>query len=183
MSSRKTLLAALAIAFGTAALGPAAAAAQPLIAPASACPHQTELGAAPGVQRRAMLCLVNFARQGRGLPTLQGSAVLDRAAGHKSADILRCDEFSHEACGREFTYWMQRFGYLGGCSSAGENIAWGTGELGSVRSIFRAWMRSAGHRENILGDYADTGIGLRVGALEGSRGAHVWTQDFGSHKC
>jgi uncharacterized protein YkwD len=75
---------------------------------------------------------------------------------------------------------MERFGYLRGCASAGENIAWGTGELGTVRSIFRAWMRSPGHRENILGPYEEIGVGLRIGSLDGNQRAHVWTQDFGS---
>jgi uncharacterized protein YkwD len=147
--------------------------------PISTCSTQAPLGAAPAVQRQAMLCLVNRARSARGLPALQASPVLDRAAGRKSADILRCGEFSHEACGRDFTYWMQRFGY-GGCAE-GENIAWGTGDLGSVRAIFRAWMHSSGHRENILGDFEEIGIALRIGTLEGRGGAHVWTQDFGSH--
>ncbi len=149
-----------------------------LIAPASVCPNQTDPAARPGVQVRAMRCLTNFARRGRGLPVLAPTAALERAAGHKSADILRCDSFSHEACGREFTYWIERFGY-DGCTSA-ENIAWGTGGLGSVRAIFRAWMHSSGHRENILGPYEEIGIGLRIGSLDGNAGAHVWTQDFGS---
>jgi uncharacterized protein YkwD len=162
----------------TATAAVAAAPTQQLIAPASACPDQTDPGAPAGQQLRAMRCLTNFARHGHGLAPLAGAAVLDRAAGRKSADILRCDSFSHEACGRPFTYWMEQFGY-DGCSE-GENIAWGNGQLGSVRGIFRAWMRSAGHRENILGPYEEIGIGLRVGRLEGSAGAHVWTQDFGS---
>ncbi len=149
-----------------------------LIAPASACPNQTDPGAATGQQLRAMRCLTNFARRGRGLPELAGAAVLDRAAARKSADILRCDEFSHEACGHPFTHWMEQLGYEG-CAE-GENIAWGNGRLGSVRSIFRAWMHSPGHRENILGPYEQIGIGLRIGKLEGNAGAHVWTQDFGS---
>jgi uncharacterized protein YkwD len=153
------------------------------IAPASACPHQTELGAAAGVQLKAMLCMTNFARRATGLPPLTRSRPLARAAAHKSADILRCDEFSHEACGREFTYWMQRFGYTRGCWSAGENIAYGTGDLGTVRSIFVDWMSSAGHRANILGDFREIGIGRRVGSIEGADGAVVWTQDFGSHGC
>jgi len=131
-----------------------------------------------------MRCMVNYARERKGLQPLVATSVLDRAAGRKSADILRCDQFDHEACGRQFTYWMERFGYLGGgCGAAGENIAWGTGSLGSVRRIFTAWMHSPGHRSNILGDFADLGVGLRVGTLEGNRGAHVWTQDFGSHRC
>ena len=153
------------------------------IAPSSACPHQTDLGAAAGVQLKAMLCMTNFARRASGLKPLARSRPLTRAAGRKSADILACDEFSHEACGRDFTHWIERFGYAKGCWSAAENIGYGTGELGSVRSVFTAWMNSPGHRANILGRFAEIGIGRRVGTLEGAAGAMVWTQDFGSHGC
>jgi len=163
---------------------PTASAAPGLIAPASVCPNQTSPAAPIGLQVKAMRCMVDYARERKGKARLTAVAVLDRAARQKSADILRCDQFDHEACGRAFTYWMERFGYLGnGCSASGENIAWGTGSLGSVRNVFSAWMRSPGHRANILGDFADIGIGLRVGNLEGNAGAHVWTQDFGSHRC
>jgi uncharacterized protein YkwD len=144
----------------------------------SGCSTQAALNAPTAAQERAMLCLTNRARGDRGLPELAVAEALTRAADHKSGDILRCDSFSHEACGREFTYWIERFGF-GGCASA-ENIAWGSGRLGGVRSIFRAWMRSPGHRENILGPYEQIGIGLRIGNLEGNSGAHVWTQDFGA---
>jgi uncharacterized protein YkwD len=153
------------------------------IAPASACPDQTDLSAPAGVQLKAMLCMTNYARRANALKPLTRSRLLVKAAGRKSADILRCDEFSHEACGREFTYWISRFGYTKGCWSAGENIGYGTGELGGVRSIFIAWMSSPGHRANILDGFREIGIGRRVGSLEGSSGAVVWTQDFGSHSC
>jgi uncharacterized protein YkwD len=155
-----------------------------LLAPASVCPHQTQTGARTVVQLRAMRCMANYARARAGLERLTGSKPLMRAARRKAADILRCDEFDHEACGREFTYWPERFGYLEArCWATAENIAWGTGRVGGVRGIFRAWLRSAGHRENILGPYAEIGIGLRVGSLEGHPGAHVWVQQFGSHEC
>lgn len=142
------------------------------------CPGQGDAGAPATAQERTMLCLVNRARQQRGLEPLAAPQSLARAAAHKSADILRCDEFSHEACGREFTYWIERSGYRG-CRE-GENIAYGSGDYAPPRSIFRLWMRSTGHRENILGAYEDIGIGLQVGELEGNRGAHVWTQEFGA---
>jgi uncharacterized protein YkwD len=148
---------------------------------AQACHGQNDGRASADAQERVMLCLVNHARSARGLPLLTASQTLTKAADHKSRDIFRCDEFSHEACGREFTYWMTHFGYRG-CSE-GENIAWGSGGLGTPGSIFRAWMHSQGHRENILGAYADTGIGLQSGKLEGYGGAHVWTQEFGSRSC
>lgn len=129
-----------------------------------------------------MRCMTNFARERRGPRPLSAVSALDRAAQRKSADILRCDDFQHEACGREFTFWMERVGYLdGGCSSAGENIGWGTGSLGSARNIFTAWIRSPGHRANILApDFRDLGVGLEVGNLDGTGGAHVWTQQFGA---
>jgi uncharacterized protein YkwD len=147
----------------------------------ASCPGQATGSASAAAQERTMLCLVNDARRARGLDPLVAISPLDRAAERKSADILHCDEFSHEACGREFTYWMTHFGYHG-CQE-GENIAWGSGGLGTPRSIFRAWMHSQGHRENILGPYEDIGIGLRTGKLEGYGGAHVWTQEFGSRSC
>jgi uncharacterized protein YkwD len=161
-----------------------APAAPGLIAPTSICPGQTNANAPVGAQERAMRCLVNYARQQRGHAALAAVSSLTRAAGRKSGDILRCDEFSHEACGRDFTYWMERTGYIqAGCWQAAENIAWGTGKLGAPRSIFKAWLGSSGHRRNILGDFEDIGIGLQVGELEGTSGAHVWTQQFGTRNC
>jgi uncharacterized protein YkwD len=145
---------------------------------AAGCPGQGAAAAPTAAQEQAMLCLVNAARTGRGLSPLEAPGSLARAADHKSADILRCDEFSHEACGREFTYWIERVGYRG-CRE-GENIAYGSGGYSTPRAIFRLWMHSSGHRENILDPYEDIGIGLRVGSLEGTGGAHVWTQEFGS---
>lgn len=152
-----------------------------LIAPPGACPGEG-LGTSIGEREAAMRCLVDFARRHAGLHGLADSAELDRSATDKSADILRCDSFSHFACGRDFTYWMGRVGYLSArCWRAGENLAWGSGRSGSVRSAFSLLIHSPEHRENILGDYSVIGIGLRIGTLAGHRDAQVWTQHFGSH--
>lgn len=174
-----------AVALLAAIAAPASAASvEQLIAPSSICPGQTKVAAAAAEQERTMLCMTNYARDRSKLAPIVTARSLSKAAEHKAADLIACDEFSHEACGREFTYWMAHFGYLGsGCWGAAENIAWGTGTVGSVGAIFRAWMHSAGHRENILGAYAQIGIGLRIGELEGHPGAHVWVQEFGTHDC
>jgi uncharacterized protein YkwD len=177
MKRNAAATAVLLVALGAVALVPSASVSAAGRATAT-CQTAAGLNAAAAVQEGAMLCLVNRARRAGGLPELTAEDALVRAADHKSADILRCDSFSHEACGRPFTYWIEYFGYRS-CASA-ENIAWGTGSLGGVRSIFRAWMHSPGHRENILGPYEEIGIGLRIGVLEGSSGAHVWTLDFGA---
>src|SRR5215207_7313715 len=144
----------------------------------SGCPGQKDGTAPAAVQERAVLCLVNRARASRGLEPLGAPPSLAGAADRKSGDILRCDEFSHEACGREFTYWIERSGY-GGCGW-GENIAYASGGMATPQRIFGLWMRSPGHRRNILGRFTDIGIGLRVGELEAAGRVHVWTQEFGS---
>ena len=129
-----------------------------------------------------MLCMANYARGQLGLGDLAPNYELEGSAREKARDILRCDSFSHYACGREFTYWMQRVGYIPArCWRVGENIARGTGDLGNVRAIFRTWIHSPEHRENILGRYSQIGVGLRVGNLGGHSDVHVWTQHFGSH--
>jgi uncharacterized protein YkwD len=153
-----------------------------LIASPAICPSQQRLEAPTATQEQAMECMVNFARRAAGLDRLADTEALAQSALDKSLDILRCDSFSHSACGREFTYWMKETGYISTpCWRVGENLAWGTGEYGSVRSIFIAWMRSPDHRANILGEFDETGLSLQVGTLEGSPGTRVWTQHFGSH--
>jgi uncharacterized protein YkwD len=152
-----------------------------LVAPPAACPGQESQAASTEAQERAMACMVAFARRQAGLGELADQEALARSAEDKSLDVLRCDEFSHFACGREFTYWMEETGYTSApCWRVGENLAWGSGEYGTVRSIFTAWMRSPGHRVNILGDFEETGLSLQVGTLEGLSGTHVWAQHFGS---
>jgi len=129
-----------------------------------------------------MHCMTDFARRQIGLGGLAGAKALAQSSQHKSRDVLRCNQFSHSACGRDFTYWMQRAGYTASrCWRAGENLAWGIDEHGTVRSIFRAWMQSPDHRRNILSRFSHVGIGLRVGTLAGNRKTRVWTQHFGSH--
>lgn len=146
------------------------------------CPSAIGLDAPRTAQEQAMLCLVNQAREQHGMPPFTESPALRQSAVDKGGDLIDCNEFSHTACGREFSHWIRETGYLSSeCWRAGENLAWGVDRQGTVGSIFRAWMRSPGHRENILGDFAEIGVDLRVGELGGLAGVHVWVQHFGSH--
>lgn len=146
------------------------------------CPGKDDSGAPRGVQIEAMRCLIEFARRDAGLAPLSVSDKLDRSADAKSADVLRCDDFSHYACGRDFDYWLERVGYLRApCWRVGENLAWSSGAGTTARQIFRLLMHSPEHRANILGPYSQIGLGLRIGSLRGHGAAHVWTQHFGSH--
>jgi uncharacterized protein YkwD len=182
--ARRALLATALAALAILTLGTASASAGGFVAPPGTCPEPAAGGggAAREAEEGAMLCLTNFARAQTGEPALEGTQQLQESATDKAEDILRCDSFSHYACGREFTYWIRASGYLSTqCWRAGENLAWGTGQYGTVRSIFRAWMRSPEHRANILGNFTQVGIDRDGGTLEGHAGTIVWTQHFGSH--
>jgi uncharacterized protein YkwD len=127
-----------------------------------------------------MVCLTNFARRQSGLAPYRPHRKLDRSASLKAADILRCDAFSHTACGRPFTWWIEKGYALRKCWYAAENIAWGGGQLGGPREIFEAWMGSPRHRAAILSrQYREIGIGFRVGSLGKRDSALVWVQHFG----
>jgi uncharacterized protein YkwD len=182
LSPRSLLLAIASLAMLVTASTAAAETPGALIAPTSVCPGQSKPSAPVEAQQSAMRCMANFARAQLGLNELAEAEQLDQSADDKAGDILDCDSFSHFACGREFAYWMRQTGYTAtDCWRVGENLAWGVGGYGTVRAIFRAWMNSPEHRENLLGDYAQVGTSLRVGTLGGRPGTHVWAQHFGSH--
>ena len=178
----------LALVFAVALAAPASANHyDDLLAPESACPGQTDLAAGPGAQRATMRCLHGYARSQTGAARLASRArtsanakKLNSSAQHKARDLMRCGVFSHSACNRDFTYWIRRVGYAKGCWGAGENIAWGSGRLGSARSIMSAWLHSDGHRNNVLGSrYRHLGVGLVQGDYQGYEGAQVWVAHFG----
>jgi uncharacterized protein YkwD len=183
MARKMLLLLTLAALLGATFAGTAQARSlNALIAPTSVCANQQQSSDPAPMQVQAMRCMTNFARRHAGLSDLGNAAGLDGSAADKNSDIIRCDDFSHYACGRQFTYWIQRSGYLAApCWRAGENIAWGTHSMATVRSIFVAWIHSPEHRVNILGRYSQVGTALQVGRLHHSKLVHVWTQDFGSH--
>jgi uncharacterized protein YkwD len=151
----------------------------PLVAPPAACPGQERLDLAPEAMVAAMACLTNYARGRAGIGGLEPAPGLGTSAGRKASDILACDSFSHFACGREFSYWIRAEGYMSApCWRVGENIAFGQGGYGTARAIFTAWLRSLGHRNNILGRYHQVGIGLRTGRLGTRTGTRIWVQHF-----
>jgi uncharacterized protein YkwD len=183
----KTLLAvALALVAALCVTGTASAAGSydRLLAPTTKCRPQTDRAASVDAQEAAMKCLVNYARQSAGVaPLLSSNAKLMTSSDRKAQDILRCRQFSHTACGRPFTYHMKAVGYAAGCYGAGENIAWGSGSYGRVRSIMSGWLNSTGHRANILNPrFREHGVALRTGTMSGYSGAAVWVSQFG-YRC
>ena len=134
--------------------------------PPAPAPATPDLGA--GQQR--MLDLVNSARADAGVPPLAPMDELITGSQTWSEAMAAANSISHDDIGR----W---FGELSGCNGAGENVAVVGGPDDPVEAMFRGWMNSPGHRENILrASFTHFGFGF----AEGSGGATYGTQRFAS---
>ena len=163
------------------------AAEQPATSSASTCsgaddnPFQTSVAAA----ERATLCLLNRERKRRGIRSLRSNSKLAAAAERHSRDMARRDYFDHDSRdGTSFSTRVRRAGYARGSGGwyLGENIAWGSGPYATPRSIVSEWMRSPGHKRNILDRrFREIGVGIARGApVRGQEGGVTYTTDFGS---
>src|SRR3712207_2156403 len=70
-----------------------------LLAPTSTCPNQLNTGASVAAQEHSMRCMHNYVRARKRLPRLTTRSSIDSSSGYKASDILRCQHFSHRACG------------------------------------------------------------------------------------
>jgi uncharacterized protein YkwD len=114
----------------------------------------------------------NAARVRAGCEKLRVSRSLAKAAEAHSAEMAHRDFFSHTgANGSRFTQRTKRAGFT--AQPMGENIAWG---YKNAEGVTRGWLRSPGHRRNML-NCRSTLIG--VGAVRNSDGVLYWTQEFG----
>jgi len=174
------LIAALALLLG-AATAPAADA-------ASSCRGAGSLPSSAGGSqtRTAILCLVNRERARHGLKKLRSNRRLRVAAARHSVNMARAKFFSHTSpAGSTMTARIKRAGYTRSARSwaVGENIAWGAGGAATPQQIVAAWMRSSGHRANILnGRYREIGVGVALGApvrVSAAGSGATYTTDFG----
>jgi uncharacterized protein YkwD len=131
------------------------------------------------------LCLINRARAHYGLQPLEYNADLrDSALGHSDSMVTH-RYFAHEGPGGTVDGRIARAGYLAHAQAftIGENIGGGRGShYGSPMAIFKEWMHSPPHRENILDPhFRDAGVGVARGfPLGANAGAATYTVDFGA---
>lgn len=149
----------------------------PALARPPASSAQTCAGASATVDQasrqamlRATLCLLNQERSSRGLHGLRMNDELSLAARRHAEDMVEREYFDHDSrSGTSFVQRIKRTGYLrsAGLWLVGENLAWGEGNRSTPASIMRAWMRSPGHRGNILNRrFREIGVGVVSGAPE-----------------
>ncbi len=130
------------------------------------------------------LCLLNGERQDEGLAPLTENPKLASAAVAHSQEMVDKGYFDH--AGRDGSDPVDRIrgaGYIPttGAWTVGENLAWGTGVLATPKEIVQAWMKSTGHRENILRPaFKEIGFGVVVGNPRSSSGSGAtYTTTFG----
>jgi uncharacterized protein YkwD len=180
---RKTVLAALVAA--ALALPATASASGPwdsLLAPESACPGQTDTSLPVAQQVQTMICMHRWARAQEHLGGLHVSKQLRSSSARKARDIERCQQFSHNACGRNAFYWFRRVGFLRGAFGAGENLALGNGYAATVRGTMSDWLNSDEHRSVLLSpSFDDIGVSVVSGDFGGYTGVAIWVAHFGYH--
>lgn len=119
---------------------------------------------------KAVLDLVNRERRKEHLPPVSWDADLARAARFHAAHMANNRYFDHDTIlpGKgKVLDCFERIAKFSD-SSCSENIAFGQP---NAREVMDCWMKSPGHRENILRKTAKT---LGVGSVGG-----YWVQDFG----
>ncbi len=170
---------------GTVATGASALGAQPARAADGAYVEQCGGGEIFLNQKeRRTFVLHNEIRTEHNLPTFCVHPQLQEAARAHSKDMIRRDYFSHNTKGRgSFEERLASFGYDASGYDfyrIGENIALGSGSAAAPEDRMDAWMRSDGHRHNILNeDYREIGVGTRTGEFKGFKGVTMYTVDFG----
>jgi uncharacterized protein YkwD len=113
---------------------------------------------------------LNAERMARGLATLEWDDDLARVAGDWSAHMASTGDFSHRDLGAAGGLpGMSKF------SALGENIAWVEGYPSMGNQLHVGWMKSEGHRANMLQRGFDSvGVGVVCS------GGRAWaTQNFG----
>jgi uncharacterized protein YkwD len=138
-------------------------------APAQASPHACSNATAAAAQVsqhsvfEAVRCLVNAERAAKRLPALRDAPALRRAADGHARDMVVRGFFDHVSPGgATLTDRVRRAGYGG--LSLGEDIGWGTGELGTPAAVVDAWMHSPPHRAVILHPrFREIGVGVNLG--------------------
>ena len=155
---------------------------------AQACPD-ADLQPAPGNLgriRAAILCLHNQIRAEHHLPRLRENKRLRNAAVGHSRDMVRTHYFEHTSpSGRTMVDRILAARYVRADQgwTLGENLEWGTGSLATPRGAMDAWMRSPGHRSNLLGrSFRELGVGVVIGVPVSDATGATYTVDFGTRR-
>lgn len=134
----------------------------PTTSPPTTSPPTTASGGYVSSAEGDFASRINSYRSGNGLSGLSRDGALDSYARSWAQTLAERGELSHSDIGS----------LLGSWSAVGENVGMG----GSVDGIFDALASSAGHRDNMLGDFTHFGIGVYQDSGGTLWTAHVFTR-------
>jgi uncharacterized protein YkwD len=132
--------------------------------------------------RFQLFLAINEVRVNHGLAPVHIAKGLRITAQAHSLDMVNRNYFAHTSpTGSTLNYRIVHSVFrTSGAWWAGEDLAWGTGTIGSPRNVIRMWMASPEHRSILLSaSYSFVGVGRAVGRFQGFDNAAVWTVDFG----
>jgi uncharacterized protein YkwD len=123
-------------------------------------------------QEAQILTATNKFRAQNRLGTLRTNRILQRVAQAHSANMARQEKLDHVLNGLGPAQRVTRAGYR--FALVAENVAFAS--FLNVNSIMQGWIRSPGHRRNLL-ERSATEIG--IGAARSAAGNWYYTQVFG----
>ncbi len=129
---------------------------------------------------KSLVAMTNQSRAASGLKALKVDSTLTSIARSRSKDMIVRGYFSHNIppSGKTVFSILDSKNYC--YAVAGENIGWNDYPDGSAtKTIHQMFMKSAGHRSNILGKRWDV---IGIGAYKGPTGKKMWTVLF-ADKC
>lgn len=114
--------------------------------------------------------LINAVRKGQGLGSLEWNDVIAGEARIHSLNMAAGKvSVGHDGFDARAETIAKKISWI----SIGENVAYNQGYTDPVAKAVDGWMKSDGHRHNILGDFNLTGIGVAVNG-----DAYYFTQIF-----
>jgi uncharacterized protein YkwD len=121
-----------------------------------------------------LLDLTNRVRVRKGLQPLRMNSKLAHVARNQSLDMARHHHLSHSVKGKNLGIRIKKSGYI--YRDLGENVA---KSKKSSSHVVHMWMRSSGHRKNILNpNFTEMGAGIK----RVRNGTRYFTQVFGSQR-
>jgi uncharacterized protein YkwD len=148
----------------------------------SGCKVATQAGISTARIEASLFCLHNRRRGGRGLGLLRRSADLRNAATRHARDMIRRRYFDHVSPdGKGPGDRVAATGYAASRGYAlGENILFNGPRVPSPKWLMRQWLKSPGHRENILQrGWRDVGLAAVHGSPFGRPGGVTVVAVFG----
>ncbi|WP_217170148.1 CAP domain-containing protein [Streptomyces sp. AC512_CC834] len=131
---------------------------------------------APKGLKANVLKLTNAERAKAGCPKLKFSAALARAAQRHSADMARHNFVGHVGSGGSTIVTRAKAAGYTNWNALAENVAAGQK---TAAAVVKSWMKSPGHRANILNCSLEH-LGVGYVKKPGTRYGTYWTQDFGA---